>query len=636
MKEGLLGITLVLLIATPSSSENNPETCHNTLDIDDDILRVQHAKGQVNIDFGLTIPNGTEGVTCTEGDQCLDYGVAKVIVTQDEHCQKISWTATSLTELKDCIRLEGHWYGGGEQIRQPWPIEKEPRPETPFVTADMLQKRGEWYGGVSEAYWISSQGAAVRVEEGTPLFMSLPDNDGDSIADQLCFSAKQELPFAAPEAAPLTMNYYVCTGNDVKEAHMASYPKFFANPTGMPDLQMLTDPVWSTWAEYHTAVNDTRVWDFAMGIKSRGFNFSQVEIDDNWEACYGDAIFNPERFPDPKQLVDALHGEGFRVTLWTHPFINDDCPSYAYADQNGYFIKDENGTTQQTRWWQGLHAGMIDFTNEDAVIWWTQRLVDLQINTGIDSFKFDAGESSWIPDIFTLNVNELLWPNAFTTKYVDSVSSFGGMIETRVGMGTQRHPIFVRMLDKDSIWGEFNGLRTLVPSALHFGLLGYPYVLPDMIGGNAYVIKPNAELFIRWAQANTFMPALQFSILPWGFDENVTERCKEVTSLHTEIVPLMVQLGQEAMVSGAPIIRPTWWLCPDLEACLTADQQFLVGDNFLAAPVVYEGATTLDVVLPPGQWRLAATGEVYSGPITITLQDITIESIIYFTREATA
>jgi hypothetical protein len=37
-------------------------------------------------------------------------------------------------------------------------------------------------------------------------------------------------------------------------------------------------------------------------------------------------------------------------------------------------------------------------------------------------------------------------------------------------------------------------------------------VLPDMIGGNA---NPSAELLARWTQANTFMPTMQFSYLPW-------------------------------------------------------------------------------------------------------------------------
>lgn len=59
--------------------------------------------------WGLTLPEGVEGVECGEGDSCLDFGVAKVVVTTEDHCQKVSWVATSLTELKDCVNLEGHW-----------------------------------------------------------------------------------------------------------------------------------------------------------------------------------------------------------------------------------------------------------------------------------------------------------------------------------------------------------------------------------------------------------------------------------------------------------------------------------------------------------------------------------------------
>lgn len=39
-----------------------------------------------------------------------------------------------------------------------------------------------------------------------------------------------------------------------------------------------------------------------------------------------------------------------------------------------------------------------------------------------------------------------------------------------------------------------------------------------MVGGNGYQEQPDAELIVRWTQANTFMPALQFSYLPWEFN----------------------------------------------------------------------------------------------------------------------
>lgn len=64
-------------------------------------------------------------------------------------------------------------------------------------------------------------------------------------------------------------------------------------------------------------------------------------------------------------------------------------------------------------------------------------------------------------------------------------------------------------------------------------LVGYPLVLPDMIGGNGYgdgfwnggsgvSSRPDKEIFLRWLQANTFMPSLQFSYVPWDYDSEVS------------------------------------------------------------------------------------------------------------------
>jgi myogenesis-regulating glycosidase len=65
-------------------------------------------------------------------------------------------------------------------------------------------------------------------------------------------------------------------------------------------------------------------------------------------------------------------------------------------------------------------------------------------------------------------------------------------------------------------------------------MAGYPLVLPDMIGGNGYGDglpppgvqggiegAPNEEIFLRWLAANTFMPSLQFSYVPWDYSQEV-------------------------------------------------------------------------------------------------------------------
>ena len=54
-------------------------------------------------------------------------------------------------------------YGGGETINQPWPLESEPRSETPYVNTEMFYSPERSYSGVTEAYWVSSKGLAVVV-----------------------------------------------------------------------------------------------------------------------------------------------------------------------------------------------------------------------------------------------------------------------------------------------------------------------------------------------------------------------------------------------------------------------------------------------------------------------------------------
>ena len=60
-------------------------------------------------------------------------------------------------------------------------------------------------------------------------------------------------------------------------------------------------------------------------------------------------------------------------------------------------------------------------------------------------------------------------------------------------------------------------------------LLGYPFCLPDMIGGNAYFgQRPDQELMVRWTQVNALMPAMQVA------------SCRPPVCLPLEIMPCML------------------------------------------------------------------------------------------------
>lgn len=84
---------------------------------------------------------------------------------------------------------------------------------------------------------------------------------------------------------------------------------------------------------------------------------------------------------------------GFKTSLWTHPFVNLECTNHNIGVTKGYFVN-STANTVNSIWWNGV-ASYVDFTNPEAAAWWSKNLLDLLAKSGIDTLKFDAGESSW-------------------------------------------------------------------------------------------------------------------------------------------------------------------------------------------------------------------------------------------------
>jgi alpha-glucosidase (family GH31 glycosyl hydrolase) len=191
------------------------------------------------------------------------------------------------------------------------------------------------------------------------------------------------------------------------------------------------------------------------------------------------------------------------------------------------------------------------------------------------------------------------------------------------------------MLDKDSKWGYDNGLKTMIPTALMMSIAGYSFILPDMIGGNAYGNFPPKELYIRWLEVNTFMPALQFSINPWDFgqsSEEVINITKQMLKIHEQYTPLLIELAKNATITGEPILRPVWWVAPNDEKTYAIDDQFLVGNDLLVAPITTEGSRKRNIYLPSGQWK-DQKGIEHKGGQTLVDFSVGLEELPYFIRK---
>ncbi|GAB6024082.1 hypothetical protein CHUAL_008796 [Chamberlinius hualienensis] len=541
---------------------------------------------------------------------------------------KTKWKAPpNILTLQQCIDVGTYnWYGGTEYNYQPWPIQNVAFNKTAYSPGYPYQ------GGVMAPYFLSSASISYFVDKANPLFVSV----GTEVPNAICLTVEFTAPYRNTNGRPLVLDYETTWSDppDMLNLWYSTSATYFGHPTEIPSMKMSRDPVWSTWVAYKTDINQSLTISFANEIKNRGFPASQIGLDDKWEPCYGEETFDPLKFPDPAAMVAEVKKLGFDVTLWIHPFVNIDCPRFSEGDLAGYFVK-INGTDQTgiTKWWQGSAAGIIDITNPEAADWWEERLKGILTSTNISSFKIDAGETSWLPqDAYLNTTDESVQPGSYTTLYSEFATKFGNRVESRVGyFAENQNTIYRRVLDRDSVWGLDNGLHSVITTALQMGIVGYPFVLPDYIGGNNYGIYPDRELFIRWVEVTAFMPVMQFSILPWSYDEEVSNISLKMVELHQNISDAIEAAANQSTIDGSPIIRPVWWIeWTDLVAQQINDE-FLVGSTYLVAPIITQGSVQRNIYLPKGNWSdmLRGGGEI-TGPTWLYNYPVALDEIPYF------
>lgn len=583
---------------------------------------------------------------CIEWTNNVRLNVTKMIrplLSGGMECYVVEWDALNDVSqtLSDCFNVSNsYWYGGYEDAHQFWPFEKNRMPLSSYTTHDAFNNG---LGSVQDRYFVSSQGIGLLIGTDVPLYFSLNDNE----PGQMCFVSKYESsPYFNVNKVLPRLNYTLCQEQDVVTIQKKMTEAFIRSPDGIPNPSLFRYPIWSTWAQYHADINQTTVLDFTNNILDRNFTCSQIEIDDNWTPKYGDFEFDTVKFPNVSGMVQEIKSHGCAVTAWVHPFFNSNGENFQVAKNYSYLLRNTSSDSAPalTSWWDGNSTGILDVSNPSAFSWYLDILNDLKNTTGIDSFKFDAGELSWLPKMYNATELPANPSENYPTRYVEMAveADRNGRQEVRSAYKTQRYPVFVRQIDKKSTWDHNNGLLSVIPGVFTFSILGYPFVLPDMIGGNAYDGRfPSSELFVRWIQLNTFLPAMQFSIVPWDprFNDSaidVVKIARKYVELHTNISDVLLHFANETLTTVNPIIRPLWWIDPTNDTALTCEDEFLVGDYFLVAPVVQEGQRSRDIYIPSGQWidMLRGNETIYTGPTVLTNYSVNIDELAYFKNAA--
>jgi len=500
-----------------------------------------------------------------------------------------------------------------------WGVESYHGSEMPFDARTVLEMDIRKNGDANQyaSLLLSDKGRVVWCEE------------------QTCTVISNGVITMSSASAPVRVTE---TGSDLRAAFRFASKSYFTPSGKTPDLLFFSAPQYNTWIELTYHQNEKDVLAYAQSMLDNGLPPGILMIDDTWQAGYGDWRFEPSRFPDPKGLCDQLHAMGFKVVLWMCPWVGMDTPAFrrialgvnpddvrGYPTKGGFLTAADGrryrGTDlpdpEAVTWWNGKSA-LLDFTHPNAVAWFREQLDGLVRDYHVDGFKLDGGELEFYSA--GLGTHRPASSGDQVLAYARFALDYP-CCEYRNAWRFQGQPVVERLHDKPHTW---EALQKLVPDLIAGGLLGHPFMCPDMIGGGAWTaFLPGApfdpELFVRSAQVHVLCGMMQFSASPWRYlDKERQQIIRDLVKLRqSAFATSFVALAKESGRTGEPMIRNLEYNYPGMGYAGVRDQ-FMMGTDLLVAPVVEKGATSREVVIPPGTWK-GDDGSVVKGPTRITV-----------------
>ena len=430
---------------------------------------------------------------------------------------------------------------------------------------------------------------------------------------------------------------------------------------------------------------------------SNGFPFTEAEWQAEVDAGTSFLNVDPGCAQANQTFFDYVKAQGFEITgYWNFFTTNHNCDGDAAAgcvddqlgvpfdsklayyeargdapDRENIFVQSASGGNHEVTTNRGGISSLIDFTNPASVPFWEGQLSRM-LDQGIDIFMHDFGELTTDAMRFHEGENITESHNLFAFRYQQAArqaldeyaaenaatlgDDFGPYYFARAGMtGACSFTPGVFPGDESTSWDQGHGLPSVIPTMLNLALSGC-YAFSTDIGGYFDVTTPRTteDLFIRWSQLAALTPTMRIhsstfngSVFPWTWAEGDHADAAQYDTpgvfaryarLKVNLIPLIDHWVQRAASNGdiGPV-RPI--ILEDLSpAAMAVDYQWLLGNDLLVAPVVFEDATSQEVYFPTGSnWtrvivngagQLAATGDIYNGgtaasvPLDAALADI--------------
>jgi len=434
-------------------------------------------------------------------------------------------------------------------------------------------------------------------------------------------------------------------GNTLRDAYLCAMKKHFPFEKDIfVPREYVKHPQFNTWMELIKNQNQKDILRYAHEIIENGYTPGILTIDGGWQICQGTWEFRKELIPDPKAMVDELHALGFKVMIWVSPFVCSEGENFLklYSKRSSevrsgelsceHLVRQADGEVSIQKWWSGFGA-ILNFNLPGDCEFLDAQLQKLMNNFGFDGFKFDGG--MYMPQHFISGCD---FYGGYTLEQLnDAWIRFGSKYTYHEYKDTWKQggrAVIQRLCDKEHQW-EGNGLDCLIPHGCFVGLIGCPFICPDMVGGGEWTAfvygEPDEELFVRMAEASALFPMMQFSALPWRkLSRRASDVCREMAKLHESVYPELEKALSYSESTGEPIVRLMEYMYPGC-GYEKVNAQFMIGDSIISAPVLKKGETVKTVYIPEGSWMEMNSGEVCCGPCVRDF-DAPTERLVWFKK----
>eukprot|EP00238_Polyblepharides_amylifera_P013121 CAMPEP_0196574498 /NCGR_PEP_ID=MMETSP1081-20130531/4193_1 /TAXON_ID=36882 /ORGANISM="Pyramimonas amylifera, Strain CCMP720" /LENGTH=898 /DNA_ID=CAMNT_0041892527 /DNA_START=50 /DNA_END=2743 /DNA_ORIENTATION=+ len=451
---------------------------------------------------------------------------------------------------------------------------------------------------------------------------------------------------------------------DVQQAEGSSPSTTWMAESGVLDLFIMTGPSPAAVVQQYSALTGPTSlpplfslgyhqcrWNYRdeadVAAVDAGFDSHAMPVDVIWldiEHTNGKRYFtwDANLFPTPERMQDAIAAKGRKMVNIVDPHIKRDAGYYVHAEASaaGHYVKDSSGNKDYEGWcWPGS-SSYLDFTSPAVRDFWSQKF-SLSQYKGSTSNLFIWNDMNE-PSVF--NGPEITMPkdaiHSGNIEHRDVHNLYGYYLHKATSDGLmQREPgnqrpfvlsraFFAGTQRIGPIWtgdnaAEWSHLQVSLPMLLSLGVSGLTFSGAD-VGG--FFGNPAPELLVRWYQVGAFYPFFRGHAHqetkrrePWLFGEPTTTHIRDALRMRYSMLPYIYTLFAEASVSNAPVMRPLFYEFPTEAALTTIEDQFMLGPSVLVAPVLKQGQTQVDALLPGSEsdhWYCFHTGARVQGAVT--------------------